>query len=48
MKISFVTLFPEMFEPLKASLIGKAQEKKALKIEIINKNNHLLKQKSKR
>ncbi|MBO4569822.1 MAG: tRNA (guanosine(37)-N1)-methyltransferase TrmD [Clostridia bacterium] len=36
MKISFVTLFPEMFEPLKASLIGKAQEKNALKIEIIN------------
>lgn len=42
MKISFVTLFPEMFEPLKASLIGKAQEKNALKIEIINIRDYSL------
>jgi len=36
MKISLLSLFPEMFEPLKASLIGKAQEKNALKIDLIN------------
>ena len=36
MKISVLTLFPEMFDALKASLIGKAQEKNALTIEVIN------------
>ena len=36
MKIDVLTLFPEMFEPLKASLIGKAQENKTLKINVIN------------
>lgn len=36
MKISILTLFPEMFVPLKTSLIGKATDKKALDIEIID------------
>lgn len=36
MKISILTLFPEMFMPLKTSLIGKATDKKALDIEIID------------
>ena len=36
MKIDILTLFPEMFEPLKTSLIGKATEKKALEINLID------------
>lgn len=37
MKISVLTLFPEMFEsPLKSSLIGKAIERGIIKIEVIN------------
>lgn len=36
MKISVFTLFPEMFEALNTSLLGKAQEKSVLEIEIIN------------
>lgn len=36
MKISILTLFPEMFMPLKTSLIGKATDKKALSIDIID------------
>lgn len=36
MKISILTLFPEMFVSLKTSLIGKATDKKALDIEIID------------
>ena len=36
MKISVFTLFPEMFHALNASLLGKAQEKNVLEIEIIN------------
>ncbi len=37
MKIDILTIFPEMFKgPLTESLIGKATEKKILKINIIN------------
>jgi len=36
MRIDILTLFPEMFAPLKTSLLGKAQEKNALKINIID------------
>ena len=36
MKINILTLFPEMFEPLKTSLIGKATKKNALEINIYN------------
>lgn len=36
MKIDILTLFPEMFEGLKASLLGKATEKGALEINVIN------------
>ena len=36
MRIDILTLFPEMFSALKTSLIGKAQEKNALKINIID------------
>jgi len=36
MVIDILTLFPEMFEPLKTSLIGKATEKNALKINLHN------------
>ena len=45
MIIDILTLFPEMFEPLKTSLIGRATEKSALKINLHNirdfsKNKH--------
>ena len=45
MKFDVLTLFPEMFEPLKQSIIGKAEEKNLLDINIINirdfsKNKH--------
>ena len=36
MKINILTLFPEMFEPLKQSIIGRACEKKIIEINIIN------------
>ncbi|MCQ2551213.1 MAG: tRNA (guanosine(37)-N1)-methyltransferase TrmD [Clostridia bacterium] len=36
MKINILTLFPEMFEPLKQSLLGKAAEKGILEFNIIN------------
>ncbi len=36
MKFDVLTLFPEMFEPLKTSIIGKAVEKKLIDINITN------------
>ena len=36
MKISILTLFPEMFAPLKTSILGKALEKEIIDIDIIN------------
>ena len=36
MKIDILTLFPEMFAPLNTSLIGKAQEKSLVDINVIN------------
>ncbi len=36
MKIDILTIFPEMFAPLKTSLIGKAVEKNAVEINIID------------
>lgn len=36
MRIDILSLFPEMFTPLKTSLIGKATDKKALEINIID------------
>ena len=36
MKINILTLFPEMFEPLKRSIIGRACEKKLIELNIIN------------
>lgn len=45
MKFDILTLFPEMFEPLKQSIIGRAIENKRLELQIINirdfsKNKH--------
>ena len=45
MKFDILTLFPEMFEPIKQSVIGKAVEKELLEINLINirdfsKNKH--------
>ena len=36
MKFDILTLFPEMFEPLKKSIIGKALEKNIIEINLIN------------
>ena len=36
MKIDILTLFPEMFKPLKESIIGKALEKKIIEINTID------------
>ena len=45
MKFSILTLFPEMFDILKTSIIGRAEEKRLIEIETINirdfsKNKH--------
>ena len=45
MKFDVLTLFPEMFEPIKQSIIGKAEEKQLIDINLINirdfsKNKH--------
>ena len=36
MKITILTLFPEMFAPLKSSIIGRALEGNKLELEIVN------------
>ena len=36
MKITILTLFPEMFEPLKTSIIGRAADSGKLDIDIVN------------
>jgi tRNA (guanine37-N1)-methyltransferase len=36
MKVTILTLFPEMFAPLKESIIGRAVEEQKLKIDIVN------------
>ena len=36
MKFDVLTLFPEMFEPLNSSIIGRAKEKNLIKINLIN------------
>ena len=36
MKINILTLFPEMFEPLRTSIIGRACKKQIIDLEIIN------------
>lgn len=36
MRFDVLTLFPEMFTPLKTSILGKAQEKNKISINIIN------------
>ena len=36
MRIDILTLFPEMFEPLKSSIIGRATDINLIEINIIN------------
>ena len=36
MKIDILTLFPEMFVPLKTSILKRAQDKNLIEINIIN------------
>ena len=45
MKFSVLTLFPEMFEAIKTSIIGRAAEKNLIELEFVNirdfsKNKH--------
>ena len=40
MKINIVTLFPEMFAPMEASIIGRAREKGILEINLINPRDY--------
>ncbi len=42
MKINILTLFPEMFEPLKASMIGRAAENGILEFDIVNIRDYTL------
>lgn len=39
MQFDVLTLFPEMYEPIKSSILGKAQEKEIININIINIRN---------
>lgn len=36
MKFDVLTLFPEMFEPIKQSIIGRAVSKQILEINLVN------------
>ena len=36
MKFDVLTLFPEMFEPLEQSIIGRAKEKNLIDINLVN------------
>ena len=36
MKIDILTLFPEMFAPLSASILGRAQKENKLHINVVN------------
>ena len=42
MKIDILTLFPEMFAPLKTSIIGRAVESGKLEINVIDIRNYTL------
>ena len=42
MKIDILTLFPEMFTPLKTSIIGRAVDSGKLEINIIDIRNYTL------
>ena len=39
MKFDVLTLFPEMFEPIKQSILEKAEEKQLIDINLINIRN---------
>ena len=36
MQFDVLTLFPEMFEPIKQSILGKAIEKEKIKLKLVN------------
>ena len=36
MKINIMTLFPEMFEPIKASMLGRAADNGIIELNIVN------------
>ena len=47
MKFDVLTLFPEMFEPLNSSIIGRAKEKNLIEINLINIRDFSKKKKKK-
>ena len=40
MKITVLTLFPEMFAPLYASIVGRAVREGKVQLEIVNIRDH--------
>ena len=36
MQFDVLTLFPEMFEPLKCSILGRAEKNEIIKINLVN------------
>ncbi|MFM8448406.1 MAG: tRNA (guanosine(37)-N1)-methyltransferase TrmD, partial [Candidatus Nanopelagicaceae bacterium] len=40
MKLDFISIFPEFFEPLKLSLIGKARDKSLIEIGVHDLRDH--------
>ena len=36
MKIDILTLFPEMFAPMRASILGRAQKENKIEINVVN------------
>ena len=36
MRIDILTLFPEMFAPLRESIIGRAQKENKIEIKVVN------------
>ncbi|MFM8446797.1 MAG: tRNA (guanosine(37)-N1)-methyltransferase TrmD [Candidatus Nanopelagicaceae bacterium] len=42
MKLDFISIFPEFFEPLKLSLIGKARDKSLIEISVHDLRDHAI------
>ena len=40
MKINILTIFPQMFQPLQESMIGRAREKGILEINVVDIRDH--------
>ena len=42
MKINILTIFPEMFEPLKASMLGRAMENGIIEVSVTDIRDYTL------